>query len=219
MAVFRWIAAEPDPSRAVGHGAPILLGRRGHLIVDDLRHRLRRLFTLIILGDDVYVRLPDWSRFVFGDLLWCPVPAHRMWVGLGRFSWIAHEPSWLVWRTSAAVSIKHTTPSRPRAFVKSRNSPFFERGLDVHPVVKGKRNPARASCGRVDPAHRPPSAADDRSDPDSHACIAARTTPVAFPTAMRTGKNRVSSRVAGRPSLRTRFKRDTRSNLQGRDNS
>ena len=73
--------------------------RKSHLIVAALRHGPRQLFTLIIRGDNIFVRLPDWSRFVFGNLAWCPVPAHWMWVGLGRCIGIAHEPASLVLRT------------------------------------------------------------------------------------------------------------------------
>ena len=63
----------------------------------------RRLQTVSVSRDDVCIRLPDWSRFVFGNLAWSPVPTRGMWVGLGRVSWIAHEPSSLVWHTSLAL--------------------------------------------------------------------------------------------------------------------
>jgi len=52
---------------------------------------------------DLCIRLPNWTGFVFGNLEWGPMPTHRMWVGLSRFTGIAHEPSLSVWRTSLAV--------------------------------------------------------------------------------------------------------------------
>ncbi len=113
----------------------MFLGRSGYLVVDALRQGPRRLLILSALGADVWVLLPDWSRFVFGNLAWGPVPAHRMWVDLGRCIGIAHAPSWLVWRTSAAVSITHTSPLRQRAFVKSRDSQPFER------IVRDQQRP------------------------------------------------------------------------------
>ncbi len=75
-----------------------------------------RVLTGNIFGNDVFIRLPDCARFVFGNLAWGPVPTHRMWVGLSRFTGIAHEHSSSVWRTSSAVKAVYDRACRDNGY-------------------------------------------------------------------------------------------------------
>ena len=48
------------------------------------------LLILNRFGDDIQIRLPDWPGFILGDLVWRPVSAHRMRVGLTFSDGITH---------------------------------------------------------------------------------------------------------------------------------
>jgi hypothetical protein len=113
-----------------------------------------RLLTGSSCRNDVEISLPDWPRFVFGNLAWGSVPTHRMWIGLGRFSGIAHEPASLVWRTSSAVNEAMIARVRKCCLL---HPPYLPPGRAVPVflfVVADLRTSAGSALRRVSPRAR-----------------------------------------------------------------
>lgn len=103
----------------------------------------RRLQTGSFWRNDVKIRLPDWPRFVFGNLAWGSMPTHRMWVGLGPSSWIAHESCLiLVWRTSSAVNEAMIARVRKRCLP---HPPYLPPGRAVPLILSCCRKPQNVS--------------------------------------------------------------------------
>ena len=115
---------------------------------------LRRRLTGSSFRNDVGVRLPNRPRFVFGYLAWCPVPAHRMWVGLSRSTGIAHAP---FLNTGGSNDRGRVHPSVVRESSSRREL--------RNPRLRGFRK--HFSVGASGPCARNPPCSQDRDRPSS----------------------------------------------------